>query len=715
MWATTLGFFQLVLLLGYLYAHVSVTRFGRLGPPIHMALAVAAGLHLAFGPRLADLHYESLQPVLEVLATLTVGVGLPAFVLCTTTPLISAWLTIAIGGRTPAGAEGREPAGDPYRLYVVSNAGSLLALLAYPLLVEPAIGLSAQRGLWNAGFVALVVLIGVTATMRLTAGRYSGERTESAANRSGEDARGHGEHIAWTRSLRWLFLAAVPCGLLSAVTNFITADLISTPLLWVGPLAIYLATFVVAFSARGARVVVMATGLAPAMATLLWIPIGYSPFWPTIALLALELAGFGVVALTLHGRLAADRPGPSHLTYFYLVVSAGGVVGGAFVGFLAPVVFPGVWEYPILLVAALAGIPVGVKTARAAIAGRHGLDFRPFVAGARSRLAPYLVLSVACAAAVAIGDSRVLIVMVPFLIVGAAILLFGSKPGMMATMTGFVLAATITLVPSGTIYQARDYFGVVSIKRTDQATTMYHGTTNHGSQWTDPARQRMPRSYYVSTGPLGDVMSLAQSRGGQDIGIVGLGAGGIAAYERASDHVTFFEIDPAVVAAAEDPSLFTYLSEAPNRPTIILGDGRIEMRRIPDHSYDLLILDAFSGDSIPTHLLTVEALRDDLRLLKPGGLLLVHMTNRYYDLTPGVAGGMAQIEMTSLMRTYHPSQAEIDDGAQGSKWLVASADPAQLPALKQKGWVATTLAEPITDDHPDVLRFAMFESWLSGR
>jgi len=735
-WATTLGFFQVVLLLGYLYAHVSVTRLGRLGPIVHLALAAAAGIDLLVGPRLADLRFDSLPPVLEVLATLSVGVGPPAFVLCTTTPLISAWLTATLGSRGErTDAEGDQAVGgDPYRLYVVSNAGSLIALLAYPLAIEPALGLNAQRGIWNAAFFALVVLVAFTGALRFAAERAADpSRTPSpgtgALDAGLDPADPANDRIGWRRSLRWLFLAAVPCGLLSAVTNFITADLISTPLLWVGPLAIYLATFVVAFSAKGTRVVAVATTLAPAMATLLWIPIGYSPYWPAIALLALEMAGFGVIALTLHGRLAADRPGPSRLTFFYLVVSAGGVVGGAFVGFIAPVVFPGVWEYPILLIAAIAGAPVvGVRavsgataaasaaaaSARAAAAAKK-LDFSPFVSGASTRLKPYAVVGAACAAAVAISSPKVLVVMIPFLLIGGAILALGAKPALMAATTAVMLVATVGFVPSETIFQSRDYFGVLTVKRVDGVTTEYHGTTNHGSQFDDPAKQRIPRDYYVTTGPLGDVMTLAQARGALDIGVVGLGSGNIATYERANDHMTFFEIDPAVITAAEDPKLFTFLSNAPNKPAVILGDGRVELRKIPDHSYDVLILDAFSGDSIPTHLLSVEALTDDLRVLKPGGLLLVHVSNRYYNLAPAVAGGTAQIGMTSMTRVYQPTQAEKDAGALGSQWVVASADPSQLASLPARGWQSISPAEPITDDHPDVLRFAMFGSWLSGR
>jgi SAM-dependent methyltransferase len=446
------------------------------------------------------------------------------------------------------------------------------------------------------------------------------------------------------------------------------------------------------------------------------------------------------------------------LTLFYLVVSAGGVIGGAFVGFLAPVIFPAIWEYPILLVAALAGAPgvgtsvedfagraaaglagsagLGASAGSARFAGsaqstgragsvgvavpgrRPGLDLQPFFHGARRRLAPFLVIGAACAVAVGLWQPLGLLVMVPFMGLGALILALGSTPRLLSTATGVVLAATLLVQPAAPIYSERDFFGVVAVKRSGDITTMWHGTTPHGNQASDPAGSRSPRGYYDRHGPLGDAMALAQARGGQNIGVIGLGAGVIAAYERPTDNMTFFEIDPAVVRAAEDPSLFTYLAQAPNRPTVVIGDGRLELRTIPNATYDVLILDAFSGDSIPTHLITVEALRDDLRVLKPNGLLMVHVSNRYYDLAPAVAAGARDLGMTSLVRRYNPTKAEQENGAQSSEWVVAAVDAGQLAQLTQlasAGWERIRPADQaVTDDYPDVLRFARFGGWFGS-
>jgi hypothetical protein len=464
------------------------------------------------------------------------------------------------------------------------------------------------------------------------------------------------------------------------------------------------------------------------MATLLWIPFGFPALWPTLTLLALELLGFGVVALTLHGALAADRPSPSRLTMFYLVVSLGGVIGGSFVGLLAPVIFPGIWEYPILIAAAFLGMPavrsavgrvssgvVPSATGGATAGAGRWSGFAAMTAGARTRLLPYAIVGAVFAAPAVVDQPVSLLLLLPLLMIGAFILLLGAQARMMATATALVLVAMIAVQPLAPIFSERDFFGVSEVTRSGGTTTLWHGTTNHGTQWTDPVRRLDPRGYYDRHGPLGDVMALADSRGPQEIGVGGLGSGGMTAYERPVDHMTYFEIDPAVVSIASNPAYFTYLSQAPNPPKIVTGDARLEIARIPDASYDLLILDAFSGDSIPTHLLTVEALRDDMRVLRSDGLVLVHVSNRYYDLVPAVAAGCRELGLATMSRLYTPTRAEADQGATGSQWIVAARSQSQLASLTARDWTQPTPADkPITDDFPDVLRFARFGSWLTG-
>nr|MBA2381799.1 hypothetical protein [Chloroflexota bacterium] len=341
-WATTLFFFQAVLLLGYLYGHLSVTRLGLWrGALLHGVLLAVAAVALLVAPaRAADLRNPAIPDVINLVGMLAATIGLPAFVLTTTTPLVSAWFAAVRSSGGEAAGEGAA-ADDAYWLYALSNAGSLLALLAYPFVVEPRLGLSAQRGVWAAGFVLFglaILAVAWWATRRVGSWAPTDEAVSQSTSMATVAAP------TWRRRLTWLLLAAVPSGLLSAVTTFIATDLVSAPLLWLVPLAIYLVTFIIAFSARGRRLVPAAIVAAPAAVTLMWVPYGSAGGWPILPLVVLMYGGLGVVATALHGRLALDRPEPARLTEFYLVVSIGGALASAFVALLAPVLFPGVWE-----------------------------------------------------------------------------------------------------------------------------------------------------------------------------------------------------------------------------------------------------------------------------------------------------------------------------------------------------------------------------------
>ena len=369
-WATVLMFFQIALLLGYLYAHLVATRVSeRRGAALHVGVIVVALVATIAAPRdVASLYRPDLPVIPELLAILLVIIGPAALAMTATTPLVSSWYARVRSADDP-GADPR----DPYWLYALSNGGSLVSLLAYPLIIEPRLGLAAQRAWWGAGFVVLTVLIALSAIRFRAALRpvtEPGPAQARADSTAAEPVALAPDVEVTTRDrVRWLALAAIPAGLLSAVTNLITTDLISAPLLWVVPLAVYLASFVVAFSARGRRVVPLFIALAPATLTLLWVPIGSAAGWPILPLLLIEYAGLGVVAVALHGRLADLRPDARHLTGFYLVMSAGGALGGAFVALLAPVAFDGVWEYPILIAGALIVLAAHV-TAAAPPAGR---------------------------------------------------------------------------------------------------------------------------------------------------------------------------------------------------------------------------------------------------------------------------------------------------------------------------------------------------------
>ena len=507
-WATVLFFFQGVLLVGYLYGHVSVTRLGGWGPPLHLALAALAVIALLIAPaRVGDVRIDTVPPVLDLVRILFVIIGLPALVLTTTTPLVSGWFEAA---------RERETVGDPYWLYALSNGGSLLALIAYPLIIEPRLGLGAQRGIWAVGYAILVVLLAVAATRAIPAlrGRIETASTPMLADPGAPTVAPTAVDVApvdWARRARWLLLAAVPSGLLSAVTMFIATDLVSAPLLWVAPLSIYLVSFIIAFSPRGQHWIGRAVIAAPAMVTILWVPYGSAGGWPVLAVLAMELIAFGIVATALHGRLAQDRPDPSRLTEFYLIMSLGGAFASAFVALVAPNVFPGVWELPILLVGALVGLalvspPIAARTRTGA-----GLDFSPFFGGARERLFPYCHRGgAAVGRGFIITDALATEAGVRWLLVGGVILMVGARPWFLAFATAFVLAlATFVLQPPAE-FRDRSFFGVTEVLESPngELTLLMNGTTVHGSQSNDPAKRRTPQSYYVQNGPVGDVFRI---------------------------------------------------------------------------------------------------------------------------------------------------------------------------------------------------------------
>jgi hypothetical protein len=705
-WATVLAFFQGVLLLGYLYGHLSVTRLGlRRGALAHVAVAVLAfGLLLGAPADWATLRNEAIPPGLNLLVILAITVGPAAFLLTATTPLLSAWYAGVRDAETPGAV-------DPYWLYALSNGASLAALLAYPVLFEPALGLAAQRLIWTSCIGVFVLLVAAGAwRVRRTVRGGPGARDGHAADARDERA------VTGRRRLRWFVLAAIPSGLLTAVTTFIATDLVSAPLLWVGPLALYLGSFVVAFSGRGNTLVRWATVAAPAAATLLWVPLGSGGIWPLVPLVAVELAGFGIVATALHGRRGAPRPGPRQLTEFYLVLAAAGVVAGGCVALVAPAVFPDVWEYPLLVGSAVAALaltgPASIRAARAA-AARRGLDLGPFFAGLAGRLGPYALVAALLAVALIPQGGLALEAGLRWLLVGAIVLLVGGVARFFALATAVVLVLAVFVLPPTPLFRERSFFGVTVVLLSPDGTRLeiLNGTTLHGVQYLDEARRLRPATYYVEDGPIGDVFrrlrELPARAGGRTVGIVGLGAGGLAAYGESGEQWAYFEIDPVVVRVAQDPAYFTYLRDAAARPAVVVGDGRLELERVADGAHDLLVLDAFSSDAIPVHLLTVEALGDAMRTVAPGGLLAVHVSNRYYDLAPAVAAAARDLGLVALRRVYAPTPAGAEMGAIGSIWVVIARDPALVGPLAAAGWapVPTDGIAPITDDRPDILRF----------
>ena len=610
-WTTALCFFTASLFLAYLYAHLVATRLRpRVGATMHLCLAIVVAVVTLAGPTdPAGLRVSGMPTVVNVILSLALIAGPAALLLGSTSPLLSAWF--ATGGR------------DPWWLYAASNAASLLALLAYPIVIQPAIPLSAQRVLLLLGLLLFVGLLAVLVVRRDGAGRVVDEPETIAP-----PVRALGRR----RQLTWLLCAAIPAGLLSAVTALITTDLISAPLLWVGPLAIYLGSFVVAFSARGRRVLGVVEWLVPAAVTLLWVPYVYPDGrWPIVGLLVVLFGSYAVVATAIHGRLAADRPDERYLTRFYLILAAGGMLATGAVAIVAPLAFSNIYEYPLLVVAGAASLallpgPGGVA--------RKGLVTVGLDAG--RRLAPYAAIVGLFALQMWSSDSfdRV---PVRGLLLGGAVVAIAARSVVLATGTAVALIVLALAPATAPLYQERTFFGVLEVRGTPagDAYIEYSGTTLHGAQMLGELR-REPTSYYVEAGPIGDVFDDLRARTSvASIGVVGLGVGTIAAYAGPRDALTFYEIDQATVDIANDARFFSYLSDAAVQPHVTVGDARLSLEVEPPRIYDVLVLDAFSSDAVPAHLLTKEAMATYMRTLRPGGVIAFHLSNRYYELPPG--------------------------------------------------------------------------------
>lgn len=674
-WTTALCFFTTTVFLGYLYAHLLVTKLAwRAARVVHAGIVLAALAAAALAPRdLVTLRLPALPPALNVLVVLAAIVGLPAFLLSTTTPLVSARVA--------------ERGSDPWWLYAASNAASLGGLLAYPLLIEPRLALSTQRF----GATALLGVLAVLLGMALLADG-AGAPPVSAEDASPKPTR--------RRELVWLLAACMPAGLLSALTTLLATDHASAPWLWIGPLGVYLGSFVVAFSERGRRMLPAAERLVPAAATLLWIAYVARVDWPVLVIVPMTLAAYGVIAVAVHGRLALDRPADAHLTRFYLWVSAGGGLATAFVALVAPLAFEDVYEYPLLLVGALTAL--ALLTPRATGGPRvPGAALK----AAAGRLLPLAAVAVIVIAALAPAPTPVVSFVGVLLVLGAVAVALGTSPRALALATAATIAVTLVVFTPHPVERVRSFFGVTDVVETPdgEGYAEIHGTTLHGMQYRD-ARATEPTAYFVREGPLGDVFAEVQgaNTGGADIGVVGLGIGTIAAYTRPVDTLTYFEIDQVIVDLARDEQFFTYLSDASAAPEIRLGDGRLLLAEWPAGSLDLLVLDAFSSDSVPTHLLTREAMATYERAIRPGGFIAFQLTNRHFDLVGAVSATASAAGLEARTKSFEPAAAG-ELGALPSTWLVVGR-PEVMEQFDALGWETVPDGPVLTDDYPDVTR-----------
>lgn len=687
-WNTCLMFFQSMLLLGYLYAHLS-SRYlePRRQAWLHVGLLVLALASLPIAIPRGSAPPASGNVIPWLVQLLSVAVGAPFLILAATAPLLQRWLSIS---NHPA-------AKNPYMLYAASNTGSLLGLLAFPVLLEPHLRLRQQAVLWSIGYGFALALIVLCATIVWRNDEYRTPIDGTAApNNPAEPAP------TLRDRLRWVALAFIPSSLLLGVTTYLSTDVAAMPLLWVVPLALYLITFIVVF-ARGNRLTNQPAAISHAvLVTMLVIALYFGPSMGLRWEYALNLGAFMLTALVLHGELAASRPSPAHLTEFYLWMALGGALGGAFNAVVAPLLFKSIAEYQIVLVLACFLRPSW------RLDNAKFLERVPWVAA----LVPAALLGVITWNSG--GDHHLLgisVKMLTRLVAGILVLAISAN----AFRFGIGVAA-IALVGSflthrydQDILRDRSFFGAYRVQAAaGPAHRLVHGTTTHGAQFLDSARRRTPITYYHPRGPVGVLFAALQSRLPQHrIGAIGLGAGTVLCYSRPGEQWTFFEIDPLVKRISSNPRYFTYLRDCAVRPTIVIGDARLTLSRQPEKSFGLLIVDAFSSDAIPVHLLTREAFALYEMALDEHGILFVHISNQHLDLQPVVAALAADAGLIALVDKDDPSATEeVKDLQYPSDWVAIArrkedlgslnGDSRWQPLLAQKGYV------PWSDDYSNV-------------
>jgi spermidine synthase len=481
-------------------------------------------------------------------------------------------------------------------------------------------------------------------------------------------------------------LAAIPSSLILGTTSHLSTSIAAVPLLWVIPLAVYLLSFVVAFAQRAPfslaalRAAVVGTTLLTLASLLHVFPL------PIVALVLIHCANLFAVALLVHRRLALERPAVDRLTEFYLLLSVGGVLGGAFNALAAPVLFDSIAEYPIALALAMLALP-GPRAFR------------------RDILLPVLFFAAFVAALVAAASLGSLAVRVVFGLAIAAVALLSARPLRLALAVGALLL--LTTFGQQSLHAERTFFGVVRVIDAENGEhVLTHGTTIHGRQRFSAGRRDDPLSYYTRQGPLGQVFAARRSQL-DDVAVIGLGAGSIAAYGRAGDRYTFYEIDPAVARIASDERWFTYLADTRADVRIVLGDGRLELGRARSDNFDLVVLDAFSSDAVPVHLLTRQAVQLYLRKLAPGGVLALHVTNNHLDLQPVVAGVARSLGLAGLSQVDEVTAAELERGAARTHWIVLARETAAFGALaRDRDWhpLAADSDDPVwTDEYSNIL------------
>ncbi len=694
-WNSAMLVYQALLLGGYAYAHALSRLAIRRQAAVHIGLLLLAGLTLP----VALVALPPPSPGTEVLwvpLLLTLSIGPTFFAVSAQAPLMQRWFAADAG------------AGAPWALYAASNIGSFAGLIAYPLVAEPLMSLHQQGWAWTIGYAALIGLVALCAWVRW-----------QTADEPQTDQPQVTVPIAAKTILLWLALAAAPSGLMLSTTTHLTTDLFAMPMLWVLPLGLYLLSFVAAFAER--------RGAANVLSVLAWAAIltaggmamisrGSSGLAPVLASLLLLF----LICTALHSRLYDLRPAPERLTLFYLVMSAGGALGGLFTALVAPALFDWVWEHPLLVLAAALLLP------RVPL-----LDWRamPGLEPAMARVGMVTLTATAAFCLWQLYDINAHVDAGIYrwiwagaaAIIGLALVPWRGLCAAVVLVLMLVQGGLETIGNSLDHIRTRSYYGVYTVRDypTLHIRSLAHGTTIHGEQSTDPASTQTPLTYYGPGAGAGIVFGNGSALfpSGPRVGVLGLGVGTLACFNRPGWAMTFYEIDPLVLRLSRDGT-FTYLQRCAPQAPVIIGDARLAIAAASPSSFDLLAIDAFSSDSVPLHLFTHEAFGTYLRALSLHGVMMVNISNRFIELEPPLA---AEIRARHLFAQVRDDTPEADTELTASTWVAVSRDPAQLQRIAalvpDKAW--RDLAPPAqrvwTDDHASILPYVRWHNFMGTR
>lgn len=755
-WNTCMVFFQALLLVGYLYAHVLAKKVALTRQLLVQGLLLA--LPVAFLPItlpniVVQFEWLAESPLRWLLIVLAATSG-PAFlVVATASPLLQSWYFRA--------TESEPEAASPYVLYAAGNTGSLLALVAYPLVIEPNLRLMQQSWLWTGGYALLCTLfaaVGVCIYKRRprpapavvalppATEEDDGDFFDEAAHylkKSGFDPlhpdddadlepkeefgfdtmeewdvrgrRASAGGVTAADRLRWIGLAFIPSSLMLGVTTYMTTDIASIPLLWTVPLLLYILSFAIVFWRYPAS---LDRALAHALPALLIsvVFLTFADYRQNIGILiAIHLTAFLAAALVCHGRLAQARPEPRHLTAFYFWLSLGGVLGGLFNSMVAPLVFSSVAEYPLMLAASVA-------LHRATKARAQSLRDVPWVIGAcaagaflmtqmihlyRTNELDFVSFQLRSVLVEEVTRSA-LTYGIPLII---SFVFFFRPLRQAALVLGIAIVALAQDIDTTTLFQSRSFYGVLKVRQYESSQThaLVHGGILHGEQrMADPEERRTPRSYYHPDGPLGQIIAtVSEHRPHPKIGAIGLGTGALAAYGTQDNEITFYEINPNVERVARDPSLFTYVDDCLKRwchLSVVIGDGRLKLLESSE-TYDVIVVDAFSSDAIPVHLITIEAMQAYVQHLNPGGIIAFHISNRYVNLEPVILNQAKEMGLGYGVRADDGDEAS---GRGASVWAVVAAQNGPFDVLTADGrWRGLEGKDDVgiwADDYANVLK-----------